>query len=299
MILELRADMQHRPNWATCVGLLIIHLGAILAFFPMFFSWSAVAAAFVVTWITGGFGITLCYHRALTHKALRMVRPLECATAIAGTLAFQGSPIDWVATHRVHHAHSDRRGDPHSIRRGLSWAHLTWLFRTNENLPTVEQQKRFTPDLWNDPFYQALRYLHVPLQVALAALLLVLGGWSWVVWGIFARLVFTYHATWLVNSAAHFAGYRTYRTADRSVNSWWVALISWGEGWHNNHHAFPFSARHGLKWFEIDCTWWTIKLMRALHLVDKVRVPSLEMRERLSTAEKELQRRYFRRWTAD
>ncbi|MDE2483179.1 MAG: fatty acid desaturase [bacterium] len=287
--------MQHRPNWATALALVIVHAVALLALLPQFFSWSAVAAAVAITYITGGFGITLCYHRALTHKALRMVKPLEYATAIFGTLAFQGDPIGWVATHRIHHAHSDRKGDPHSIRRGVTWAHLTWLVRTNENLPTVEQEERYTPDLWPNPFYQALRHLHVPLQIALAVLLFALGGWSWVIWGIGVRLVFTYHATWLVNSAAHFSGYRTYRTTDRSVNSWWVALLSWGEGWHNNHHAFPFSARHGLRWFEIDITWWTIKLMRTLRLVDKIRVPTREMRERLAAAQRDVEARYFRR----
>jgi fatty-acid desaturase len=291
--------MQHRPNWITGLALLGIHLVAILAFLPQFFSWPAVIVAVVITYATGGFGITLAYHRMLTHKALRMVKPLEYATSILGTLAFQGSPIDWVATHRIHHAHSDRKGDPHSIRRGLTWAHVTWLFRTNDSIPTSDQLARYTPDMWDSKFYQALRVLHVPMQIALAALLFVIGGWSMVIWGIFARLVFTYHVTWLVNSAAHFTGYRTYRTADRSVNSWWVAMLSWGEGWHNNHHAFPFSARHGLKWFEFDCTWWTIKLMAALKLVDKVRVPTAEMRERLATAEKEIQRRYFRRMTLE
>jgi sn-1 stearoyl-lipid 9-desaturase len=291
--------MQHRPNWVTGIALLAIHVGALLALFPAFFSWSAIIVAIVITNLTGAFGITLCYHRTLTHRALRMVRPLEIGTAMLGALAFQGDPIDWVATHRIHHAHADRRGDPHSIRRGLMWAHVSWLFRTNENLPTDEQRKRYTPDLWNDPVYQALRWLYVPMQIALAVLLFVLGGWSWVVWGIFARLVFTYHATWLVNSAAHAFGYRTYRTPDRSVNSWWVALISWGEGWHNNHHAFPFSARHGLRWFEFDPTWWTIKLMAAMKLVDKVRVPTCEMRDRLATAQHELQRRYFRRMTME
>jgi sn-1 stearoyl-lipid 9-desaturase len=291
--------MQHRPNWVTGIALLAIHVGALLAFFPAFFSWSAIIVAIVITNLTGAFGITLCYHRALTHRALRMVRPLEIATAILGALAFQGDPIDWVATHRIHHAHADRKGDPHSIRRGLMWAHVSWLFRTNENLPTDEQRKRYTPDLWNDPVYQALRYLYVPMQIALAVLLFALGGWSWVVWGIFARLVFTYHATWLVNSAAHAFGYRTYRTPDRSVNSWFVALISWGEGWHNNHHAFPFSARHGLRWFEFDPTWWTIKLMAAMKLVDKVRVPTREMRDRLAAAQHELQKRYFRRMSME
>ncbi len=291
--------MQHRPNWVTGIALLAIHAVALLALFPAFFSWSAVIVAIVISNLTGAFGITLCYHRALTHRALRMVRPLEYATAVLGALAFQGDPINWVATHRIHHAHADHPGDPHSIRRGLTWAHVSWLFRTNENLPTTEQAKRYTPDLWPDPVYQALRYLYVPMQIALAVLLFFLGGWSWVIWGIFVRLVVTYHATWLVNSAAHAFGYRTYRTPDRSVNSWFVALVSWGEGWHNNHHAFPFSARHGLKWFEIDCTWWTIKLMAALRLVDKVRVPTRDMRDRLAAAQHEIQQRYFRRMTLD
>ncbi|HTX56682.1 MAG TPA: fatty acid desaturase [Candidatus Acidoferrales bacterium] len=286
---------QPRPNWLTGIVLLAIHVGAVLVFVPAFFSWSAVLVAVVITNLTGGLGITLCYHRALTHRALRMVRPLEIFTAILGSLAFQGDPIDWVATHRIHHAYADRRGDPHSIRRGLSWAHVAWLFGRNENRPTDAQRKRYTPDLWNDPVYQALRYLYVPMQIALAAVLFYFGGWSWVVWGIFGRLVFTYNATWLVNSAAHAFGYRTYRTPDRSVNSWWVALLTWGEGWHNNHHAFPFSARHGLRWFEFDPTWVMIKVMAALNLVDKVRVPTREMRDRLASAQRELELRYFRR----
>jgi len=291
--------MQHRPNWVTGIALLAIHVGALLALSPMFFSWSALIVAIVICNLTGAFGITLCYHRALTHRALRMVRPLEIATAMLGALAFQGDPIDWVATHRAHHAHADHKGDPHSIREGLTWAHVTWLFRTNENMPTDAERKRYTPDLWDDPVYQALRYLYVPMQIALAVLLFALGGWSWVVWGIFARLVFTYHATWLVNSAAHAFGYRTYKTPDRSVNSWWVAMISWGEGWHNNHHAFPFSARHGLRWFEFDPTWLAIKLMAAMKLVDKVRVPTREVRDRLASAQREIQQRYFRRMSIE
>jgi sn-1 stearoyl-lipid 9-desaturase len=287
--------MQNRPNWLIGSVLLAIHVGALLAFIPALFSWSGLAVAGIITYLTGGFGITLCYHRMLTHRALRMVRPLEYASAILGALAFQGDPISWVATHRAHHAHADHPRDPHSIRRGLSWAHLTWIFRKNENIPSLQEQKRYTPDLWADPFYTTMRYLYIPLQAGLALLLFVLGGWSWVVWGIFVRLVFTYHATWLVNSAAHAFGYRTYRTPDRSTNSWWVALMSWGEGWHNNHHAFPFSARHGLRWFEIDVTWWTIKLMAAMRLVDKVRVPTRQMRDRLAAAQAEVQQRYIRR----
>ena len=291
--------MQQHKNWITGTALLAIHLGALLVLFPAFFSWSAVIVAIVLANITGGFGITLNYHRALTHRALRMVRPLEYATAICGALAFQGDPIDWVATHRLHHAFSDKPGDPHSVRRGLWWAHVEWLFRRNSYMPTDEQRERYTPDLWNDPFYQALRWLYIPMQIALAIGLFLAGGWPWVIWGIFGRLVWVYHATWLVNSAAHAFGYRTYRTTDRSTNSWWVALITWGEGWHNNHHAFPFSARHGLRWFEFDPTWLAIRAMAAMKLVDKVRVPTIEMRERLAGAQHQLKQRYFRRFSLD
>ncbi len=108
------------------------------------------------------------------------------------------------------------------------------------------------------------------------------GGVSWVVWGIFVRLVLTYHATWLVNSASHMFGYRTYRTTDLSRNNWWVALLSWGEGWHNNHHAFQFSARHGLRWFEIDVIWWVIRILAFLRLAGEIKVPSVAMRRRLA-----------------
>jgi len=127
-----------------------------------------------------------------------------------------------------------------------------------------------------------LSYLAAPLQLALAAVLFFFGGWAWVIWGVFARLVVSYHSTWLVNSAAHMLGYRSYRTTDRSTNCWWVALLSFGEGWHNNHHAFPFSARHGLAWFEIDMTWWHVKLLAFLRLADRIRIPSDVMLRRLS-----------------
>ena len=271
-----------RPNWPTGLALLFIHLAALGILFPVFFSWWAVVVLVAVSYMTGALGVTLCFHRTLTHRSVRLVKPIEYLTAIFGTLAFQGDPINWVATHRAHHAHADQEADPHSTRKGFSWAHIEWLYKPNPNIPhTKEEFARLCPDLWNEPFYRVLHVLHLPLQIALAGLLFALGGWPFVFWGIFGRLVFAYHSTWLVNSATHMFGYRTYQTTDRSTNSWWVALISFGEGWHNNHHAFPYSARHGMAWYEVDITWWTIRLLKLARLADKVRVPSSALRERL------------------
>jgi fatty-acid desaturase len=200
------------------VGLAIVHLGALAAFVPALFHWPVLVLVAVIAYATGALGITLCYHRTLTHRSLRLRKPLEYALAVCGALAMQGDPIMWVAVHRKHHAHADREGDPHSIHLGFKWAHMDWLYRTNAALPSEEEIQRYAPDLCADPFYRALRYLALPLQVVFGLILLAIGGWSWVVWGIFVRLVFCYHSTWLVNSAAHMLGYRSFQTADRSTN---------------------------------------------------------------------------------
>ena len=236
----------------------------------------------VLSVLTSAIGVSLCFHRALTHRGLRLARPLEYIGALLGTLALQGGPITWVATHRAHHASTDRVGDPHGADRGFLWSHVKWLLLQNKDVPQREERTRLAADLAADPFHHFLEHNQVQLQIALGIFLFCLGGWSWLVWGIFVRLVLMYHTTWLVNSAGHTFGYRTYRTNDLSRNSWWVALISWGEGWHNNHHAFQFSARHGLRWFEIDVTWWMIRLLALLGLATDVKVPSVAMRRRLT-----------------
>ncbi len=256
------------------LGLVGIHAGALAAFIPATFHWSGPVVAAAVLYLTGALGVTLCYHRTLTHRGLRMRKPLEYALAILGALALQGDPIRWVATHRKHHAHSDAKGDPHGRNVSFRWAHFRWLIETNEAMPTTEELTHFAPDLQKEKFYRVLQHVHAPMQLVLAGLLFALGGWTWVIWGIFVRLVVSYHATWLVNSAAHSLGYRTYRTGDLSTNCWWVALLAWGEGWHNNHHAFPYSARHGLRWFELDLTWWNVRLLAFLRLADRIRLPT-------------------------
>ena len=269
-------------NFPVNLGLVAIHVGAIFALSPAFFSWSALAVCLSLWWLTGGFGVALCFHRTLTHRSIALWKPLEYLSALFGTLALQGDPIEWVATHRLHHAHSDEELDPHDAHRGMWWSHVDWLYLPNKNRPSDQEQERQAPDLWAQPFYRFLHHRSFALQLALAGVLFLVGGASWLIWGVFARLVFVYHVTWFVNSAAHRFGYRTFKTGDLSTNCWWVALLTWGEGWHNNHHAFPFSARHGMRWFEVDPTWIQIKVLRALRLARDIRLPTPAMLQRLA-----------------
>lgn len=140
------------------------------------------------------------------------------------------------------------------------------------SLPARDQIERFAKDLVNDPVYQFLDNYFILLQIALGGVLLAIGGWSFVIWGIFVRLVLVYHTTWFVNSATHKFGYRTYESGDNSTNCWWVALLTYGEGWHNNHHAYQYSARHGMRWWELDMTWMTIQLLQLFGLATNVKL---------------------------
>ena len=220
----------------------------------------------VLWYATLAIGVSLCYHRLLTHRSFRVPKWLEYSMAVVGTLALQGGPIQWVSTHRIHHAHTDREGDPHDARRGLLWSHFEWLYRPNEARPTMLERQRFAPDLWSQPFYRTLDNLHVPLQIALGVLLFALGGLPWVVWGIFVRLTLVYHITWFVNSAAHGAAApREYR-GDTSQNHWWIAVLTYGEGWHANHHDSPKSWNFKREWYQLDPGALTILALKTLKL---------------------------------
>ncbi len=280
--MEIASVKQRRtPAWVNLVGLSVVHLGALAVFIPGPFHWSALIVLAVLWYVTGAWGICLGYHRALTHRSVTLWKPLEYATTILGVLALQGGPIDWISTHRAHHAHTDKEGDPHDIHKGVLWSHMEWLYKRNEAMLTPEEQARLAPDLASSRFYRFMDATHVLWTVALGLALFFIGGWSWLIWGLFVRVVITYHITWLVNSAAHYSGYQSFRTGDRSTNNWWVALLAWGEGWHNNHHAFPFSARHGLRWFELDLTWWTIKVLAWMKIARDVKLPTPQMIKRL------------------
>ncbi|MBF2025384.1 MAG: acyl-CoA desaturase [Oscillatoriales cyanobacterium C42_A2020_001] len=256
-------------DWAVILFMVFIHAVALLAFLPANFSWAAVGLAVFLHWVTGGLGITLGWHRMLSHRSFQVPKWLEYFLVFCGTLSMQGGPIWWVGLHRHHHLYSDQNNDHHDSNKGFWWSHMGWMMY---DVPAEEEAERFTKDLADDRFYQFLDNYFFPIQVAFAVLLYLIGGWPFVVWGIFVRLVVVFHCTWLVNSATHKFGYRTFDAGDRSTNCWWVALMTYGEGWHNNHHAFQYSARHGLKWWEIDLTWMTIRLLQTLGLATKVKL---------------------------
>jgi stearoyl-CoA desaturase (delta-9 desaturase) len=244
--------------------MLAFHIGAVAALF--FFTWKALALAVVLWWIAGSLGIGMSYHRLLTHRGYKTPKWMEYFLTVCGTLALEGGPIAWVATHRVHHQNTDKEGDPHSPQDGGLWAHMGWIMTGQAMHSNAKELLPFVPDLRKDKFHIWITKWHwVPLTV-LGISLFAIGGWPFLLWGVFVRTVFGLHSTWLVNSATHMWGSRRFLTDDTSKNSLWVALLTFGEGWHNNHHAVPQSARHGIVWYEIDLNWYGICALRALGL---------------------------------
>jgi stearoyl-CoA desaturase (delta-9 desaturase) len=262
------------PDWNIIIYMAAIHSVALLALLPGNFSWGGFWIAFFLYWVTAGLGITLGFHRLATHRSFQTPKWLEYFFVFCGTLACQGGPIEWVGLHRIHHRFSDTEQDPHDSNRGFWWSHLFWMLCKN---PASKLVGRYTKDISNDPFYVFFQKYFIPIQVVLGLILFAIGGWSYVIWGIFVRLVLVFHVTWFVNSATHKFGYKTYESFDHSTNCWWVALLTFGEGWHNNHHAYQYSARHGLAWWEIDFTWMTIVLLRTLGLAKDIKLADLKV----------------------
>jgi stearoyl-CoA desaturase (delta-9 desaturase) len=260
-------------NWITTVVLVLFHIGAIAAFF--FFSWPAVIAAVFLYWMCTGLGISLGYHRLHTHRSYKTPLLLEYFFAVCGALTLEGGPIFWVATHRIHHQNSDKPGDPHSPRDGAWWSHIGWILVGEAKHNNTKLMSKYAPDLARHRFYVWLNDYHWLPMVVLGLLLLAIGGLPMLLWGVCLRVVFGLHATWLVNSATHMWGSRRFATRDDSRNNWWVALITFGEGWHNNHHAHPTSARHGLAWYEFDISWITLKVMKVLGIAKSVQVAKI------------------------
>ena len=260
-------------NWFTSVVLTLLHVGAIAALFM--FSWRNLAVAVFLYWVATGLGISLGYHRLHTHRSYRAPLALEHFFALCGALTLEGGPIFWVATHRLHHQKSDQPGDPHSPRDGAWWAHMGWIVTGETSHNRTAKMAKYAPDLAKDRFYTWLNTWHWVPNVVLGVALLAIGGLPMFLWGGCLRIVFGLHATWLVNSATHIWGSRRFATRDDSRNNWWVALLTFGEGWHNNHHAHPSSARHGLAWYEFDLSWIELKLLKFLGVARSIQTASV------------------------
>jgi stearoyl-CoA desaturase (delta-9 desaturase) len=249
-------------------------------------------------YLFSAFGITIGYHRLLTHRALEAPSPVRYALAIMGQTAVQGPVVDWVADHRKHHAFTDEDGDPHSPHlhggglkgalHGLYHAHMGWLFVTQGQA----DRRRYARDLMDDPVmkriskafvWNALGGLALAFLLGLAITGSLEGGLTALLWGGLVRVFFLHHVTWSINSVCHFFGRRRFEVDDHSTNVFWLALPSLGESWHHNHHAFPRSARHGLRWWEIDVTGLVIMAMKRVGLArDVVTVSSEKQAERLA-----------------
>jgi stearoyl-CoA desaturase (Delta-9 desaturase) len=256
--------------------------------------------AFGVMYVIAGFGVTVGFHRLLTHRSFQTHKPLEYAFAAAGEMAVQGPVIDWVADHRKHHAHADEEGDPHSPHvdfedgwrgalRGLFHAHMGWLFVTQGQA----RRRKYAPDLVEDRGMRLLSRafpalvlvgLAIPFLIGLALDQTLAGALSALLWGGLVRIFLQHHVTWSINSVCHFFGRRRFDIEDRSTNVFWLALLSFGESWHHNHHAFPRSARHGLRWWEIDTSALLIAALERVGLAWNVtRIPPERQRAKLAT----------------
>jgi fatty-acid desaturase len=279
--------------WGYVAGVGAYHALATLALWPWFFSRTGVAAALLGLYVFGTLGINLCFHRLLTHRSFACPLWLEHAFALLGVCSMQDTPARWVIAHRMHHQHSDERTDPHSPLVNFLWSHMGWLFVENRVLNSMDAYDRYARDILKDPFYMRIERNLLWLWVNVAQGLLyfaaglamgglVTGTWagalqlaaSLLVWGVFVRTVAVWHITWSVNSLTHVWGYRSYATGENSRNNWLVALLSNGEGWHNNHHADQRSAAHGHRWWELDVTYLTIRLLSAVGLAHACIMPN-------------------------
>ena len=272
------AHLWKRVDWITLGWMALMHVGAVAAFF--FVTWQAVAVAVGLHWLTLSVGICLGYHRFLSHRSMKLRTPAEFFVLLCGVLSGEGSPLMWAANHRLHHQRSDLPGDPHSPHThgdGPWWSHLLWLFVARSKADTELQYRKYVPELVDRPMLQFFEKTYGLWMILPGVALFALGGWPMLLWGLCARMTYAYHSTWFVNSATHLWGYRNYETRDESKNLWWVAVVSYGEGWHNNHHAHPSNARAGHKWYEIDPTFWVIKALKATGLAynvkDKIPAP--------------------------
>lgn len=281
-------------DWYYVGGVAGIHLLALLALLPWCFSWTGLLLLPIGMFLFGTLGTCVGYHRLLTHRSFACPRWLERTLVLLGACCLMESPPYWVAIHRMHHKFADDNGDdPHSPLGSFFWSHLGWFLIRVDPAHRKELLERYAKDVMRDPLYVFLEWNHNWVGLVAISWLMFFGvGWAgaWafgaseaetlqfavsiLIWGVFVRTVEVFQATMCVNSITHLWGYRNYETKDNSKNNVWVAMLATGEGWHNNHHADPRSARHGHSKWEIDLAWLTIRLLQRLGLAWEVALPS-------------------------
>lgn len=280
-----------RIKWGTAATLAAHHIIALLGLLFLF-SWAGLTLAILGIYVFGILGLNVGFHRLLAHRSFTCSKTLEHVLVVLGVCCMQGTPAQWVAVHRLHHAHSDDQLDPHSPRASIFWSHGGWLLIKNEDLPRRSLHERYAKDILRDPLYARLeRGPWSGFVLLMSWLIFFLGGFivdlltggsiaeAWrygagiFAFGVFVRIVMVWHITWSVNSVTHLWGYRNYSTDDASRNNFLIGILAGGEGWHNNHHADPRSAKHGHRWWELDVTYLTVRLLARFGLVGNVVVP--------------------------
>ena len=272
-------------------------VAAVVLLWNTYVDWSDLAVL-ALMYVLTGYGVTLGFHRLLTHRSFQTLKPVEYALAALGSMAVQGPVMTWVADHRKHHAHTDREGDPHSPHghggglkgavSGLWYAHMGWLFdRVGQAAP-----ERYAKDLYEDRGMRMIQRGFLLLVLAGFLIPFSLGwaiggtladGLTGALWGGAVRIFLLHHVTWSINSVCHFFGTRRFAVDDHSTNVFWLSLLSFGESWHHNHHAFPRSAMHGLKWWEVDPTAWAVRGLKRLRLAwNVVEITPERQREKLA-----------------
>ena len=292
--------LQRNVNIAAAVVPFVAFLAAIVLTWNELVGWTDLGIMLSI-YLLSAFGITVGFHRMLTHRAFETHRPLKYLFAVLGSMAVQGPVIGWVADHRKHHAFADDEGDPHSPHvghgegwrgalHGLYWAHMGWLFEHQG----LADAKRFAPELLED---RGMRFINrhfvaivglslaIPFALGYAFTGALGGALTALLWGGFVRIFFVHHVTWSINSICHFFGRRRFDLEDESTNVAWLAIPSLGESWHHNHHAFPRSATHGLRWWEVDLSGLLISGLQRVGLAwNVVRITPERQSQRLATA---------------
>ncbi|CAA7048172.1 unnamed protein product [Microthlaspi erraticum] len=258
--------------------IVVVHLLCILA--PFNYKWEALRFGLILAVVTN-VNVAFSYHRNLTHRSFKLPRWLEYSFAYSALFALQGHPMDWVSTHRFHHQFTDTDRDPHSPIEGFWFCHVLWIFDTTYVWEKCGKRNNVM-DLKQQWFYRFLGNTVALHILTFWALVYFWGGLPYLTCGVGFGGAISYHGTWLINSACHICGSQAWNTNDTSRNVWWLWLFTMGEGWHNNHHAFEASARHGLEWYQVDITWYLIWFLQALGLATDVKLPSEAQKRKMA-----------------